>query len=63
MANAPRRPDAGRSAGGIGFAARMRFNPQLLVFVVTVIVASPAIVGLVVSGIHVIWGSSFRQVD
>lgn len=63
MAIDPRRPDAGRSAGGIRFAARMRFNPRVLVFAVTVFVASPAIVGLVVSGIHVIWGGSFRQVD
>ena len=63
MANAPRRPDAGPSPDRISFAARMRFNPQLLVLVVTVLVASPAIVGLVVSGIHVIWGGSFRQVD
>lgn len=63
MANAPRRPDADRPSGGIRFAARMRFNPQLLVFVVTMMVALPAIVGLVVSGIHVIWGRSFRQVD
>jgi hypothetical protein len=63
MANAPRRPDAGPSPDRISFAARMRFNPQLLVFVATVLAASPAIVGLVVSGIHVLWGGSFRQVD
>jgi len=41
----------------------MRFNPELLAFVLTVLVAWPAIVGLVVSGIPVIWGGSFRQVD
>lgn len=63
MANVPRRPEAGRSAGGIRFAARMRFNPQVLVLVLTVLVAMPAIVGLVVSGIHVVWGGSYRQVD
>lgn len=45
------------------FAARMRFNPQVLVFAVALLCAWPAIAGLVVSGIHVIWSGSYRQVD
>jgi hypothetical protein len=42
---------------------RWRFNPQVLVLVVGLVVAWPAIVGVVVSGIHVLWSASFRQVD
>jgi hypothetical protein len=49
--------------GRMRFAARMRFNPQVLVFAVALLCAWPAIVGLVVSGIHVMWGGSYRQVD
>ena len=63
MADAPPPPAADPSPDRIRFAARMRFNPKVLVFAVAVIVASPAIVGVVISGIHVIWGGSFRQVD
>lgn len=40
-----------------------RFNPQVLVFLAGLACAWPAIVGLVVTGVHVIWGSSFRQAD
>jgi hypothetical protein len=42
---------------------RVRMNPQLLVFVVAALCAWPAVVGLVVAGIHVIWGASYRQVE
>jgi len=63
MADAPLPPAAEPSPDRIRFAARMRFNPQVLVFAVAAFVAWPAVVGLIVSGVHVIWGGSFRQVD
>jgi hypothetical protein len=44
------------------FRYRLRFNPQVLVLVVALGLAWPAIVGVVVSGVHVIWSGSFRSV-
>jgi len=62
MADPQRNANPDPSVGGMRFAARMRFNPQVLVLVVALLCAWPAIVGLVVSGIHVIWGGSYTQV-
>ena len=42
---------------------RLRFNPQVLVLVAALALASPAIVGIVISGVHVFWSGSFRSVD
>ena len=63
MADAPLPPAADPSPDRIRFAARMRFNPQVLVLAVAAFVAWPAVVGLIVSGVHVVWGGSFRQVE
>jgi hypothetical protein len=44
-------------------AYRWRFNPQVLVLMIALACAWFPIVGLVESGIHVLWGPTFRQVD
>ena len=63
MADLKGDPNIDPAGGRMRLAARMRFNPRVLVFAVALFCAWPAIVGLVVSGIHVIWDGSYRQVD
>ncbi|MEO8753913.1 MAG: hypothetical protein ABI624_14685 [Casimicrobiaceae bacterium] len=41
----------------------LRFNPGVLVFAVAVLCGWPAVVGLVVAGIHTLWSGSYAQVD
>ena len=54
---------AERKGAGARFAFGWRFNPQVLVFVIGLGCAWYPIAGLVETGIHLLWGSSFRQVD
>jgi hypothetical protein len=54
---------AQREGTGARLAFGWRFNPQVLVFVIGLGFAWFPIVGLVETGIHLLWGSSFRQVD
>ena len=56
-------PQRSAEREGARFAFGWRFNPQVLVFVIGLGFAWFAIVGLVETGIHLLWGSSFRQVD
>ena len=44
-------------------AFRWRFRPQLIAFLFGLFCAWFAVAGLVESGIHVLWGPTFRQVD
>ncbi len=59
------RPQQGAQPEGTGarFTSGWRFNPQVLVFVIGLGCAWFPIVGLVDTGIHLLWGSTFRQVD
>jgi hypothetical protein len=47
----------------LGLGYRWRFNPQVLVLAIGLGCAWFPIVGLVESGIHVLWGPTFQQVD
>ena len=57
------REDPDRKTPGARFAFGWRFNPQVLVFLTGLGFAWFPIVGIVESGIHLLWGSSYRQVD
>lgn len=57
------RPQQGAEREGARFAFRWRFNPQVLIFVIALGCAWYPIVGLVETGIHLLWGPSFQQVD
>jgi hypothetical protein len=45
------------------FAYRWRFNPHVLVLMIGLACAWFPIAGLIESGIHVLWGPTFQQVD
>jgi hypothetical protein len=51
------------ASGGLRMSASYRFNPQVLVLVIAFACAWPAVAGLVVAGVHVVWAATFREVD